>query len=133
MRKLTSLWPYVQFPSTPPYARSSDHPFLFQIVVPNEHNLKKLLDSSPDYSSKNVDFDALCKDKKVREIVMVELNNVGKKAGLKGMEVILFLFLLFHIISSGLLILRFPDFADGRTERRRMDCPEWFLDSWSVL
>lgn len=51
---------------------------MIQIVFPHEQNLKSIA---------NDDIESMCKSKEVRDTVLRELNAVGKKAGLKPLEV----------------------------------------------
>ncbi|VDB92208.1 unnamed protein product [Peniophora sp. CBMAI 1063] len=53
------------------------------IIVPNEHHLRALPGLPPNQS-----LAALCHDKKVRELVLKELNAAGKKTGFKQMELL---------------------------------------------
>lgn len=55
-----------------------------QIVVPHEKNLEQLA------ATNNIEFtsfDELCQDRRIRGLVLAELNGVGKKSGLKPLEV----------------------------------------------
>ncbi|GAA5982741.1 hypothetical protein JCM10908_006767 [Rhodotorula pacifica] len=63
------------------------------IIVPHEHNLRKLLSAEPDLlggEGKNVDdldwASEVCQNDKVRKRVLEELNATGKQAKLKALE-----------------------------------------------
>lgn len=56
------------------------------IIIPHEAHLRTGL-SSAGVDSK-ADIETLCKDKKVKELVLKECNAAGKKAGFKPMEML---------------------------------------------
>ncbi|GAA6059698.1 hypothetical protein JCM10212_000085, partial [Sporobolomyces blumeae] len=60
------------------------------IIVPNESPLRKHIASDGSISSisspESADWKEICQDDDVRKSVVAELNGVGKKAGLKGLE-----------------------------------------------
>lgn len=58
-----------------------------QIIFPNEVNLRKLADSKGISVSSSTDLEALCANQAIKDAVLSELNALGKKAGLKPLEV----------------------------------------------
>jgi len=56
------------------------------IIFPNEKNLRAA--SSSVGHGENEDLKTLCEDDSVKEIVLKELNGIGKKAGFKQMELL---------------------------------------------
>jgi long-chain acyl-CoA synthetase len=52
------------------------------VISPNKEELLKLA------KSKNIngDYEAICKNKELRTLLLIELNNFGKKNGLMGFE-----------------------------------------------
>lgn len=58
-----------------------------QIVFPNESNLRKLVENKGINVSSSADLDELCKNQAIKDAVLSELNALGKKAGLKPLEV----------------------------------------------
>ncbi|GAA5879725.1 hypothetical protein JCM1840_006838 [Sporobolomyces johnsonii] len=55
------------------------------IIVPNEHNVRKLVEER-NLASGDADWKEVCQNDKVRKAVLDELNAVGKKAQLKPLE-----------------------------------------------
>lgn len=58
-----------------------------QIVFPHELNLKAYVKETGIAAGNGDDLKALCADARVRDAILKELNLVGKKAGLKPLEV----------------------------------------------
>lgn len=56
------------------------------IIFPNEKNLRAAAASHGH--ADNEDLRTLCEDENVQELVVNDLNSVGKKNGLKGMQLI---------------------------------------------
>ncbi|KAG8952300.1 long-chain fatty acid-CoA ligase [Tulasnella sp. 424] len=59
------------------------------IILPHEHNLRAALKSDPATASlADQDMHAICEDKKAAALVLKAINDVGKKNGFKGMELL---------------------------------------------
>ncbi|KZP33141.1 long-chain-fatty-acid-CoA-ligase [Athelia psychrophila] len=55
------------------------------IIIPHEQNLRTLLPAGVDSTA---DLPALCREKKIQELVLEECNVIGKKNGFKPMEML---------------------------------------------
>lgn len=65
---------------------------IYQIIVPNEKAVRKLAsDQSLLDSPDSAEWKEVCQNEKVQKAVLNEMNGVGKKAGLKPIEVSLLL------------------------------------------
>lgn len=107
IRMPTNLWLYVfppahtsllhHSPSLPHHLLSSIFSFLapadsfvlkIQIIVPNEQAVRKLAsEQSLIDSADSAEWKEVCQSSEVSKAVLAEMNGVGKKAGLKPLEV----------------------------------------------
>jgi long-chain acyl-CoA synthetase len=58
-----------------------------QVIFPNEANLRKLAENKGINVSSSTDLAELCKNQAIKDAVLSELNAVGKRSGLKPLEV----------------------------------------------
>lgn len=66
---------------------SSDASRPMAIIFPQEANLRKLAESKGIDVSSSTEFKDLCENRALKDAVLGELNALGKKAGLKPLEV----------------------------------------------